>query len=347
MPKFDYVIMNPPYKNQLYIDFINFALDIAERDQGQLVYVAPGVYLNHFTNTPNLGKLYLPLKQRLQNHLSKVIFRNFNKQFNIALAGPSAICNVDYSKEYTYTDVDKLGIYTKEDNVNNCNIIGDFKLIQSILDKVLNYNIGDIRDKLTDKKEGPCYMALKLVTAAGSKHCQYTDMDELRNYCTTYKIPHYMEQCNGYKSLNHLNNSTYAKDINVESYNQLVFGPISMSNKVISDKIHKIFNGSYFTDKDALCICGERKELENLQYNYIHSKLTKFVNICVLLNARTTQTSLKFTKWLVDKKYNDEELYKLFGITEEEIKLIEHVVDLFNLENKNNQTFQEYLYGIR
>ena len=147
--------------------------------------------------------------------------------------------------------------------------------------------------------------------------------------------------------MNHLKNSTYAKDINGESYNFLVFGPISMSDMVISDKIRKSSNGNYFTDKDAICICGERKELENLQYNYIHSKLTKFVNICVLLNARTSQTSWKFTKWLVDKKYNDEELYKLFGITEEEIKLIEHVVDLFNLENSNNQTFQEYLYGIR
>ena len=37
----------------------------------------------------------------------------------------------------------------------------------------------------------------------------------------------------------------------------------------------------------------------------------------------------------------------IIELTEEEIKLIEHVVDLFNLENRNNQTFQEYLYGVR
>ena len=154
MPQFDYIIQNPPYvgpnKNtQLHLEFFNKGLDILS-DNGKMVVIEPSTWLINLRNTvPNNKKWYMPLKNRIKNHVSKIIIENFNKSFNISSYVPLSITYIDKSSKYDEIEFINCGEYKKVTNVNDCNLIGNYEIIQSILTKCKSY--GDMmKDHIYD-----------------------------------------------------------------------------------------------------------------------------------------------------------------------------------------------------
>ena len=58
MPKFDYIIQNPPHNKNLHIQFFNKGLDILS-DTGKMTIIEPAIWLmNLRQNSPNVNKKF-------------------------------------------------------------------------------------------------------------------------------------------------------------------------------------------------------------------------------------------------------------------------------------------------
>ena len=58
MPKFDYIIQNPPHNKIMYIQFFNKGLDILS-DTGKMTIIEPATLLmNLRQNSPNVNKKF-------------------------------------------------------------------------------------------------------------------------------------------------------------------------------------------------------------------------------------------------------------------------------------------------
>ena len=71
-------------------------------------------------------------------------------------------------------------------------------------------------------------------------------------------------------------------------------------------------------------ISGTYEELENWKYYIYNNKLPLFINICININQNNT--GKEYLPWITDRKYTDEEIYKLLNLTEEEIELIDKTI---------------------
>ena len=65
-----------------------------------------------------------------------------------------------------------------------------------------------------------------------------------------------------------------------------------------------------------------------------------FINICLTINQQNN--SLPYVPWLVDKQYTDEEIYKMFGFNEDDIKLIETTIKKYE---RYSLWFKRYMCG--
>ena len=62
----------------------------------------------------------------------------------------------------------------------------------------------------------------------------------------------------------------------------------------------------------------------------------------IVLTIDQHNNSKEFLPWLVDKQYTDDEINKLFGFTEEEIKLMDDTLKKFE---RNSPWFKRYMCG--
>lgn len=88
------------------------------------------------------------------------------------------------------------------------------------------------------------------------------------------------------------------------------------------------------------CLYGSQQELENWKHFIYNNKLPLFINIVLTIDQHNN--SKNFLPWLVDKKYTDEEINKLFGFTQDEIDLIDATLQKFE---RNSPWFKRYLCG--
>ena len=95
-----------------------------------------------------------------------------------------------------------------------------------------------------------------------------------------------------------------------------------------------------FSDKNADCIYGTKEELENWKHFIFNNKLPLFLNIVLTIDQNNN--SKEFLPWLVDKQYTDDEINKLFGFTDEEIKLIDTTIKKYE---RNSPWFKRYMCG--
>ena len=61
-----------------------------------------------------------------------------------------------------------------------------------------------------------------------------------------------------------------------------------------------------------------------------------------MLTIDQHNNSKEFLPWLVDKQYTDDEINKLFGFTDEEIKLIETTIKKYE---RNSPWFKRFMCG--
>ena len=327
MPKFDFIIQNPPYNKSLHLDFFNKGLDLLS-DTGKMVIIEPSTWLielrqNIADKKSSQMKKYIALKERIKGHVSKVIIENFNNEFNVGLYVPCSITYIDKSKEYKQIEYLNCGIKKYVNSLYDCNLIGNHEIIESIFEKLNNYDkvINHIYVPYKSKKiEGKYYIRYAGIIGCGG--CIMSD-------------PH-----NGF---NYNSDALYSLDNKniCWQYTASLYG-----NKFnnISDIVHfGIKRGSTIgtlTDKEAECVTGTKQELENWKHYVFNNSLPLFINICLTIDQHNN--SLPYVPWLVDKKYTDKEIYYMFGFNEDEIKLIETTIKKYE---RYSPWFKRYMCG--
>lgn len=327
MPKFDFILQNPPYNKSLHLDFFNKGLDLLS-DTGKMVIIEPSTWLielrqNIAKKKSSQMKKYIALKERIKGHVNKIIVENFNNEFNVGLYVPCSITYIDKSKEYKQIEYSNCGIKKYVNSLYDCNLIGNIEIIKSIFEKIKNCDIVDnhlyIPNK-SEKIEGKYY--IRYAGIIGCCGCSISD-------------PH-----NGFNYNSDAVYSLYNKNICLQ-YTASLYG-----NKFndISDSVHfKIKRGSTIgtlTDKEANCVTGTKQELENWKHYVFNNSIPLFINICLTINQHNN--SLHYVPWLVDKQYTDKEIYDMFGFTDEEIKLIETTIKKYE---RYSPWFKRYMCG--
>jgi site-specific DNA-methyltransferase (adenine-specific) len=95
--KFDCVIMNPPYKGSLHLDFLENSMKITKKD-GYVISIQPSTWL--LSEKTNAQKKYSQVKSTIGNHLKSVRFLNGNSLFNIGSYVPLSINIIDKNNIY-------------------------------------------------------------------------------------------------------------------------------------------------------------------------------------------------------------------------------------------------------
>ena len=146
MPKFDYIIQNPPYNGSMHLDFFKLGLKSLKED-GKMIIIEPSQWL---TNLRHTNKLSEKIKEKISNHVKSVTIENLNEEFNIANFTPLTITKIDLENIFKNIDFKCCGEEKIITNLNDANLIGNYKIIKSILDKCTKLDI--IKNHSTNKK---------------------------------------------------------------------------------------------------------------------------------------------------------------------------------------------------
>lgn len=71
-----------------------------------------------------------------------------------------------------------------------------------------------------------------------------------------------------------------------------------------------------------------------------NNKLPLFINIIMTIDQHNN--SLQYVPWLVDRVYTDEDIYNMYGFTQEEKEFIDETLKRFE---RNSEWFMSYMKG--
>lgn len=322
-----FCIQNPPYDGNLHLDFFNVGLDLIGKFNGRMVIIEPATWIIDVRRN-STAKIYDAIKERINGHVKSVVIENYNREFNVTLSMPFSITTIDMSQ--TFSTIEFICCGEKRDNINNiydCNLIGQYEVINDIFNKVKNF--GDMmRQHITNKDEGSEYWYTKCaginkdsnISGSGSSLCGAVT-DRVGMTYDSEKI--WSETSNG----------NYIIPYTSIGYHYY-------KNEISNKPLRSYDRGKKLTDKIAWNIFGSKCEIENWKYFVFNNKLPLFLNICLTHNRHNN--SVNFLPWLVDKQYTDDEINKLFGFTNEEIKLIDFTIKKYE---RNSPWFKRYMCG--
>ena len=308
--KFSNIVLNPPYIKSLHLEILKKSLDLLT-DDGHLVVVEPATWL---INIREIGrsKLYDDIKQRIDGHVSSVVIENLNHDFNIALDTPFAITTIDMNSQYETIDFVCCGEHKLVKSIYDCNLIGEYKTIRSIINKVKSYgNMMD--DHIYSAKTGKTYEAYL-------RYWRYQLYALGSNYRGVVK--QYLDKTIAvYRELNF--GSFFSSYVDSLYYNDVQSTiPLSKSGNICD------------------CLCGTKSELENWKYNVENNKLFVFLTICTVFDKHNM--SMSMVPFMCDKHYTMEEIVEIFGFTDDEIKLIDSTIEKFSYDSP---WFKRYICG--
>jgi hypothetical protein len=235
------------------------------------------------------------------NLIDKTIkkFERHSFWFKRYMCGPSSVTDEDVQKD-----------------LNECNLIGSYDLIWSILNKVQKY--GDMM----------------------KNHCTSNDVENSW-YC---KYPYLMPSTFTPHGKGAISDREYANDNNfIGKYNLLFsYYYYSLICKDITSYIpfKKGPCGKITEEKVKSCLYGTHDELVNFNYYINENKLPLFINMVMTIDQHNN--SLPYIPWLVDKIYTDDEINKLFNFSEDEINLIDKTIKKFE---RHSLWFKRYMCG--
>ena len=261
----------------------------------KVVSVHPATFL---INTRKDGKAktqYIPLKNKLEGHVKSCEINGMNKEFHTGLYVPFTIINIDNTKEYNEIDFECSTERKKVRSIFDCNKIGDSQLIESIINKCQKY--GDMmKNHITTKDMGGNDIYYVRFMSIITTHGYNSEVDKVKTKFGTYY-------------------GTFTTPLVHKHDNQLY------------EHVPKTKTGN-----PAGCVYGTKKELENWKYFVYNNKLPIFINIVMTIDQNNN--SLPYVPWLVDKKYTDDEIYKLLDINSDEQNLIDETIEKFEWHNK-------------
>ena len=324
--RYDVCLMNPPFSGSLHLEFLDKVTDLCEKS----VVIEPSTWLINLQTgikekQSSQMKKYQHLKTKIKNHIKSVDIENLNELLNIGNDVAPGITCIDYSKDYDNIEYNCFGKNETIDSIESCNLIGNYDIIKSIFEKLKSADtvINHIYDKNVENKN---YSFCKFSTITTAP---------LRWHNTSYKIAYTWD-------------SFYIKHKRGEYYNQFIKQTLNdVQGKKIFDEVPKkrLAGGGKskvvrYSDKDDNCVYGTRGEMENYVYYNMNNSLPLFINICMTIDQNNN--SIQYVPWLVDKKYTDEEIYKLFNFNKEEIELIEDTLKRFE---RHSPWFKRYMTG--
>ena len=313
-----YCLQNPPYKKSLHLDFLEMGLELINKFNGKMVIIEPSTWLINVRKNGK-GKKYDTIKQRIDGHIESIVVENLNKEFGTELFMPFAITTIDMSKTFHTIDYTCCGETRKVKSVYDCNLVGDYSTIWSIFEKVRSF--GDMMKSHTTKEDkGREFYYTKYAEIFGYACQRFTSLKNKRSY----------------------DSSTYWRTFNNGEY-FVTFADgcyHNFNNGISNEPLHTYDSGKKLTKKIADNIYGTQTELENWKHFIFNNKLPLFINIVLTIDQNNN--SKEFLPWLVDKQYTDDEINKLFGFTNEEIKLIDITIKKYE---KNSPWFKRYMCG--
>lgn len=327
MPKFDYIIQNPPYSGSFHLQFLEKGISLL-KPSGKMTIIEPATWL---INVRKNGKatLYDEIKEKLGKHVYKVVIENYNKEFDTAMYVPFAVTYIDMDKTYDKIDFYCCGEHRVVDNIYDCNMIGSYKIIWSILNKIKAYGekVGTMKDHIykegktkVDENTWFCKYP-EIMGGMGAVFCASAQSSHVRggyNYDTSFNISQFGEHLTVYTNVGwHLN-----------------------KNKISHNPLHSCNAANKETDKIANNLFGTKQELENWKHFIFNSRIPLFTSIVLVIDQNNTCKDVLC--WLTDKQYTDEEIYQLLGITEEEQKFIDKTLKRYE---RNSPWFKRYMCG--
>lgn len=320
--KFDMIVTNPPYDKSLHLHFLNLGLD-ALKEKGEMVIIEPATWLINVRKNGK-AKMYDAIKKRIEGHVKSVKIENLNNDFNIGMNVPLSITMIDFSRDYPTIDFVCCGKKRVVRSIYDCNLIGEYKTIWGILDKIQNKMKeigGDMMNKHTTKEKKGTSLYLKYCDIVSAPMGAYGSSAE-----AMMDLPCFMIETGLGKFA-----STYISggfsQVDSTLYSDVPFAKKRGASKQLSDH-------------PATCVYGTKSELENWKHFIFNNKLALFINIVLTIDQNNN--SKEFLPWLVDKQYTDEEINKMFDFTEEEIALIDKTLKKFE---RHSSWFKRYMCG--
>lgn len=303
--KFDVILSNPPFSGALHLDFLNKYTELGNK----IVIIEPGQWLVQLKENGKYTKensISSKIKNKIDKHVKSVELNNYNRELHIANKTICSITTIDFTKEYNEIDFECITEKSKVSSLKDCNLIGEDRLVSSILKKCKNY-----KDHMIDH-----IINLK----------KYKDYENKGYWFIPYA--NYMINNLGTMQTHRWTPAFHTKTKLLDTLNSFFAVLCSQDSNSITQNI-KIGTRSG-NPSDSLY--GSKEELENWQYFVYNNKLAVFINICLTIDEHNN--SREYIPWLVDKKYTDEEIYKLLDITKEEQELIDKTIKNFDKDSK-------------
>lgn len=317
--KFDYIIQNPPYNGSMHLDFFQYGLDKLN-EGGRMVIIEPATWLINVRKNGK-AKTYDAIKERINGHIESVVIENLNKEFGTMTFVPFSITTIDMSKTFETIDFTCCGESRKVKSVYDCNLVGEYNTIWSIFEKVQSFGSmmkSHIWDGLTTNN---CFITYMDICASPSnKNASSKATPQSSNWFTTTQ--------NGDFFVSFVGTTIHPK---YEVTNTPQFSFKACGNSA---------QNKNYSDKHSTQLYGTQTELENWKHFIFNNKLPLFLNIVLTIDQNNN--SKEFLPWLVDKQYTDDEINKLFGFTDEEIKLIDTTIKKYE---RNSPWFKRYMCG--
>lgn len=310
MPKFDFIIQNPPYKSQLHLQFLEKSFDDVLNENGQMIIIEPAMFLLDIRNKNNKIS---SLKKKLNPYIQSIIIENFNNEFNINLQMPCSILKIDKSK--LNNDNIQLSVFGHKKYVKNifdCNHVGNIDLIHSIFQKVKHSKYLSVSTRITNEDiENVYYATCAKIMRGGCGDPRFSDEWFVNDLYRCYFYHCYNDKMS------------------------------------VSSTRHKLLQTGYtyknpiFKDEYAINIYGSKTELQNYKNFIFNNSLAKFINIAIIINMNNNNI-LEYIPFVNDGQYSDTEINAIFGFNEKEIELINTTIKKYN---RNSPFWKRYITG--
>lgn len=311
--KFDTIIQNPPYKGSLHLEFLEKGLNVLNKN-GKMVIIEPATWL---INVRKNGKasLYDEIKKKIEGHVESVVIENLNPEFDTRLYAPFSTVTIDMSKIFDMIDFWCCGEHKQVKSLYDCNLVGEYDLIHSILNKCKAFG-NMMKNHVTNKKENGDFWYTKYAEISAIAGCSIAV---------------------GKKATDYEANMFWTENI-PNAYITTLFH--HFKNNIQNEPVCACDSGKNLTDKVTDNVYGTKEELENWKHFVFNNKLPLFLNIVLTIDQNNN--SKEFVPWLVDRQYTDDEINKLFGFTEEEIRLMDVTLKKYE---RNSPWFRRYMCG--
>lgn len=295
---FDVVASNPPYNNDMYIDFVKEGVSIASKFS---IYITPAKWQDKG------GKDNIWFRENIVPHIKDIVFYpDATELFDIAEIDGVCFYSVDSA---TYEEKRIINICGKNTQFNTervrpiCGVLNNqvYEILQKMKGKKLVVNTKNDHFKLGRISDGTIdvYSAGKVVD-----HCNIRDIHQNVDDIDKYKVV--SNEMLGYSFFFDDN----GKMIGSPEYKVLGKNTVCSSHYVV----YRAFDNE--------------DEAESL-VSYLNTKLIRFITALALTGTTTSKN--EFWRFVpdpgnLDHIFTDDEMYKKYKLTAKEIEVIESVI---------------------